>query len=53
MCKVDSFNAQLGYMLKPTRKENLSSKIKIRVVRVLLVYVSRDPATYIRRGRGQ
>ena len=53
MCKVDNFKAQLGYMLKPIQKENLSSKIKIRVVRVLLVYVSRDPTTYIRCGRGQ
>ena len=50
---MDSFKAHLGYMLRPIRKENLSSKIKIMVVRVLLVYVSRDPATYIRRGRGQ
>ena len=50
---MDSFKAQLGYMMRPIRKQNLSGKIKIRVIRVLLVYVSRDPATYIRHGRGQ
>ena len=40
-------------MVRPIRKGNLSGKIEIRVTRVLLVYVSRDPATYIRHGRGQ
>ena len=50
---MDSPKAQLGYVLRPIRKEKLSGKMKIRVIRVLLVYVSRDPDTYIRHRRGQ
>ena len=52
-CEVDNFKARLEYMTRPIQEGNLTSKVGIRGIRVLPVYVSRDPATYIRHGRGQ
>ena len=52
-CETGSFKAQLGDKMRPIQRRNLCCKIRITESRVLLMYVTRDPAAYKRHGRGQ